>query len=85
MNTNVTLSIDADLLAKARKRAGEMGTTVNQLVRDQLATFVGEDDLDAVIAEFRRTSGQGNPDPDWKFNREEMYDERFSESNYGKS
>jgi len=82
MKTNVTLSVEADLLAKARRRASEMGTTVNQLFRDQLKSFVGEDDLDAAIAEFRRTSGQGNPDQDWKFNRDEMYDERFV--NYGK-
>jgi len=82
MNTNVTLSIDADLLAKARKRAGEMGTTVNQLVRDQLASFVGDDDLESAIAWFRSTSGQGRPDADYKFNRDEIYDERLR--NYGK-
>jgi len=82
MNTNVTLSVDSDLLARARKRASEMGTTVNQLFRDHLQSLVGEDDLEAAIAEFKRTSGQGRPDPDWKFNREEIYDERLR--SYGK-
>jgi len=80
---NLTLSIDDQLLEKARKRAAEMGTTVNQLVRDQLRSLVGEDDLEAKIEEFRRLSGRGNPDPDYKFNRDEIYDERLSR--YGKS
>jgi hypothetical protein len=60
-----------------------MGTTVNQIVRDYLKTVAGEEDVEAQIAEFRRTSGQGNPPSDWKFNREEMYEERFSR--YGRS
>jgi hypothetical protein len=81
---NLTLSVDSQLLEKARKRTSEMGTSVNQYVRDALQSLVGEkdEDLEADIAEFIRTSGQGKPDPDWKFNREEMYDERFK--NYGK-
>jgi hypothetical protein len=82
---NLTLSIDDQILEKARKRTSEMGTTVNQYVRDALKNLVGEDDLEADLAFFRRTSGQGKPDLDWKFNREEMYNERFNNSNYGKS
>jgi hypothetical protein len=79
---NLTLSIDDQLLAKARKRASEMGTTVNQMVRDYLGNVAGENDLETQIEWFKRTSGQGNPDPDWKWNREEIYEERFA--HYGK-
>ena len=79
---NLTLSIDDQLLEKARKRAGEMGTTVNQLVRDHLRSFAGDVDRDMLLEEFRRTSGLGNPDPDWKWNRDEIYEERMK--NYGK-
>jgi hypothetical protein len=80
---NLTLSIDDQLLEKARKRTSEMGTTVNQYVRDTLRNLVGEEDIEAELAFFRQTSGQGKPDADWKFNREEMYDERFR--GYGNS
>jgi antitoxin component of RelBE/YafQ-DinJ toxin-antitoxin module len=80
---NLTLSIEDELLEKARKRAAEMGTTVNQYVRDTLRNFVGEDDIEAELAFFKQTSGKGKPDADWKFNREEMYDERFR--SYGQS
>ena len=80
---NLTLSIDDQLLEKTRKRAAKMGTTVNQMVRDYFKTFVGEDNLEADIALFRQTSGLGKPDPDYRFNREEIYEERLA--NYGKS
>ena len=60
-----------------------MGTTVNQMVRDYFKTVVGEDNLEADIALFRQTSGLGKPDPDYRFNREEIYEERLA--NYGKS
>jgi hypothetical protein len=73
---NLTLSIEDDLLAKARKRASEMGTTVNQIVRDHLRTIVGEVDLEEDLAEFERLSGRGDAG-DWKFNRDELYADRL--------
>ena len=79
---NLTLSIPDQLLEKARKRASESGITVNQYVRDKLAELAGEEDMDAVVARFRELSGKGNPDPDWKWNRDEIYEERMSR--YGK-
>jgi len=79
---NLTLSIDDQLLERTRKRASEMGTTVNQMVRDYFQTVVGEEDVEAEIAEFKRTSGQGNPG-EWKWNRDEIYEDRLSR--YGKS
>jgi len=80
---NLTLAIDDQLLEKTRRRAAEMGTSVNQMVRDHFQAVVGEDNLEADIALFRQTSGLGKPDPDYRFNREEMYEERLA--NYGKS
>lgn len=73
---NVTLSIEEDLLAKARKRASEMGTTVNQIVRDHLRRIVGEVDVEEDLAEFERLSGHGDAG-DWKFNREDLYADRL--------
>jgi hypothetical protein len=56
---------------------------VNQLVREHLQSIVGEDDIEADIARFRELSGLGKPDAGWKFNRDEIYEERLGR--YGKS
>jgi len=79
---NITLSIDDQLLERARKRASEMGTTVNQYVRDRLSELAGEEDIDAQIARFRELSGRGDSSG-WTWNREEIYEERLGR--YGKS
>jgi Arc/MetJ family transcription regulator len=49
---NLTLSIDDDLLQRARMRALELRTTVNALVRDYLESFAGENPARAAVAEF---------------------------------
>jgi plasmid stability protein len=41
---NLTLSLDDDVLRRARERAAANGTSVNQLVRDYLERFVGPSD-----------------------------------------
>lgn len=41
---NVTLQIDDDVLARARVRALQQGTSVNALVRSYLASYAGPDD-----------------------------------------
>lgn len=73
---NLTLSIDDRIVAQARRKASETGTTLNQYVRDRLAEFVGEDDAQAKIARLRALSGKGDS-RGWKWNREEIYEERF--------
>jgi hypothetical protein len=79
---NLTLSIDDQLLEKARKRTSEMGTTLNQYVRDRLSELAGEEDIETRIARFRELSGKGDSNG-WKWNREEIYEERLGR--YGKS
>ncbi len=79
---NLTLAIDDRIVEKARQRASEMGTTVNQYVRDRLAELAGEADSEAAIARFGALSGQGDSNG-WKWNREEIYEERLGR--YGKS
>jgi len=80
---NLTLSIDEQLLEKTRKRAAEMGTTVNQMVRDYFKTVVGGDDIEASLKFLEQTAGQGKPDSDWKWNRDDIYEERLGR--YGRS
>lgn len=49
---NLTLSVDDELLRRARMRALELRTTVNALVRDYLESFTGHNPARAAMAEF---------------------------------
>ena len=73
---NLTLKIDEQLLRRARIRALEQGTTVNELVRNYLSQYAGPraDRLRAFrrfleIAEESRASSGGR-----KLKRDELYD-----------
>jgi hypothetical protein len=74
---NITLSVDDEVVRLARLRADQMGTSVNQLVRDYLEKLAGKDDAAKIAAEFVRLSAltQGNS-KGWKFNREEVHERR---------
>jgi hypothetical protein len=69
---NVTLSIDEQLVARARKKAEALGKSLNQLIRDYLQTVAGGDDSERSIAEFKRLSGRGHS-RGWRFNRDEIH------------
>lgn len=49
---NLTLTIDDELLTRARVRAREQGTSVNALVRDYLARFANGQGEGTAIDEF---------------------------------
>jgi Family of unknown function (DUF6364) len=70
---NVTLSIDEQLVARARKKADALGKSLNQLIRDYLQRLVGSDDPEGSIAEFQRLSGQGHS-RGWRFDRNEIHE-----------
>jgi antitoxin component of RelBE/YafQ-DinJ toxin-antitoxin module len=72
-NVNVTLSIDKQTLARARKRADALGKSINQLIRDYLQQLAGEDDAEAWIEEFKKLSGKGDS-KGWRFNRDEIHE-----------
>lgn len=62
---NLTLSIEDELLRKARNRARECGTSVNELVRQYLAKLVADEQSEharreAWIAEFEALARRGN-------------------------
>ena len=74
---NVTLSIDEQLLERAREKLRSTGKTVNQEIRDHLLHIAGGDDQLEQDLEFLRThSGLGNS-KGWKYNREDAYEERL--------
>jgi glucokinase len=75
---NLTLSIDEQLLEKARKYAAEHSTTVNQMVRDFLKDKIGNDKTCSVKSGFQIAEQAGASSGGWKFNREEIYAERMA-------
>ncbi|MFT3916048.1 MAG: DUF6364 family protein [Anaeromyxobacteraceae bacterium] len=70
---NLTLSVDDQLVARARKKAEALGKSLNQLVRDYLEKLAGDDDPARWIEEFERLSGQGDS-KGWRFNRDEIHE-----------
>jgi hypothetical protein len=72
---NVTLSVDDEVILRARRRAEILGTSVNQLVRDYLEQLAGKSDPNEDAAEFERLSKLAHGDSrGWKFNREELHE-----------
>lgn len=49
---NVTLSIEDQVVAEARRIAAARGTSLNQLVRDFLGDLTRVDDVESVIAQL---------------------------------
>jgi hypothetical protein len=74
---NLTLSVDDEIVKKARRRAEALGKSVNQLVREYLEQLAGKIDRKALAEEFREMTrkAQGNS-RGWKFNREEIHERR---------
>jgi uncharacterized protein DUF6364 len=70
---NVTLSIDEQLVVRARKRAAALGKSLNQMIRDYLQTVAGGDDPERSIEEFKQLSGRGHS-RGWRFNRDEIHE-----------
>ncbi len=70
---NVTLSIDEQLVARARRKADALGKSLNQLIRDYLQKLAGGDDPERSIEEFKKLSGRGHS-RGWRFNRNEIHE-----------
>jgi hypothetical protein len=74
---NITLSIDEQLVERAREKLRAVGKTVNQEIREHLEHIVGDDDSERDIEFLEKTAGLGNPEPGWKWNREDAYEDRM--------
>lgn len=77
---NLTITVDDELLRRARIRALTQGTSVNAVLRDFLESYAGseiETEARSRLAELARgskaTSGPGGRS--WK--REDLYEDRF--------
>jgi len=74
---NLTLSIDEQIVERARQKLRAVGRSVNEEIREHLAHIAKDDeDVEREIEEFVRRAGQGKPDNDWKWSRDEIYEER---------
>jgi hypothetical protein len=74
---NLTVTIDAQVLKRARIRALEHGTSVNALVSDYLAQYAGMGPAAQALAEFleiaeRTHASSGPAGRTWK--RDDLYD-----------
>ncbi len=73
---NLTLTIADEVLLQARRRALELGTSVNALVRDYLESFAGTDDTARAGAALVQLSEQhfGSSGPDGRtWTRDELH------------
>lgn len=70
---NITLSIDDKVVNEVRKIAQEMGTSLNQLVREYLEQLTRQQQANASFDEFLSLSGQGDSKA-WVFNRDELHE-----------
>ncbi len=72
---NLTLSVDEQLVERARKRARAMGKSLNELVREYLRNLAGDEDakrdMEVLRALSRRGKGRSRG---WRFNREELHE-----------
>jgi hypothetical protein len=73
---NITLSIDEQIVERAREKLRATGKSLNQEIREHLQHLVGDDDdLERDLEFLERTAGQGNSNG-WKWNRDELYERR---------
>jgi len=70
---NVTLSIEEQVVERARKRAAVLGKSLNQLIREYLQKLGGADDAERSIKEFNQLSGRGHS-RGWRFDRDDIHD-----------
>ena len=76
-NMNITLSVDDEVIHRARQQAEALGTSVSQLVRDYLEQLAGKRDPADRAAEFSRLSRLSHGDSKgWKFNRDEIHERK---------
>ncbi|HEY1646790.1 MAG TPA: hypothetical protein VGF96_02315 [Terracidiphilus sp.] len=74
---NLTLSIDEEIVKRAREKLRTTGKSINQEIREHLQHLAGDDDLELAIAFLEKTSGLGRAEAGWKWNRDEIYEDRL--------
>ena len=75
---NITLSADKKIIEKARIYARKQNTSLNNLVREYLKRITDHTDAERASEEFESIALEygGKSGSDYKFNREDIYNER---------
>lgn len=71
---NITLSIDEQVVAKARQIASVRGTSLNQLVRDYLEDLTRHNDMQSVLDELDAMWSESTGRSQGPWTREELYE-----------
>jgi hypothetical protein len=70
----LTISIDEQLVQRAQQVAKDLGTSLDQLIRQYLEGLTSRSSAEADIAELRRLSQVGGGDSGrWRFDRDEIH------------
>jgi chromosome condensin MukBEF ATPase and DNA-binding subunit MukB len=85
---NITLAVDERTVERAREIARQQGTSLNALIREYIELLANQATGDELLNEFQQMwadidKGPGGSSRGYKFNREELYEERLS-GNKGK-
>jgi hypothetical protein len=88
---NLTLSVEDELVERARQVAANQGTSLQALVREYIETLAGKREGDSLVTEIEdlwRTADReikdGGGSKPFKFNREDVYAERLDRMLKGK-
>jgi hypothetical protein len=68
---NLTLSVDDKSTERARAKAQELGTSLNQFLRDQIERLAGADQRAREAAAYLTSAGAGNSQG-WQYSRDEL-------------
>ena len=71
---NITLSIDEQVVAEARRIASVRGTSLNQLVRDYLEDLTRHNDMQSVLDELDAMWSESTGRSQGPWTREELYE-----------
>lgn len=77
---NLTITVDDDLLKRARVRAAEQETSVNAVLREELTRFAGGDtgkSAAAALVKFAQENAGGSGPNGRTWTREDLYKERL--------
>ena len=71
----LTLSVDDELVERAREVAASLGTSLDQLFNAYLEQLAARADIESELEELERLSDEGGGrSRGWKFNRDEIHE-----------
>lgn len=73
---NITLSIDEQLVERARAVAREQGTSLNALIREYIEVLAGQRGAKTVLEQFETLWATPGNSSGKRFERDEIYEER---------